>query len=118
MSYYYFKNNHSFDDRLSEAMNALNKYPGRLPIICEKFKNNTDLPDIDKNKYLVPIELTLGQFIYVIRKRIKLTPEEAIFLCVGNFIPPSWISIGELYTKHRDSDCFLYISYTKENTFG
>ena len=40
-------------------------------------------------RYLVPGDLTVGQFVYVIRKRIKLTPEKAIFVFVGNVLPPT-----------------------------
>jgi GABA(A) receptor-associated protein len=32
----------------------------------------SDIATIDKKKYLVPADLTVGQFVYVIRKRIKL----------------------------------------------
>ena len=44
------------------------------------------LPSIDKQKYLVPADLTIGQFVYVIRKRIKLSAERAFFPA---FFPPS-----------------------------
>ncbi len=50
------------------------------------------IPDIDKAKYLVPSDLTVGQFVYVIRKRIKVTPEQAVFMFVKNVLPPT----GEL----------------------
>lgn len=53
----------------------------------------SDIATIDKKKYLVPVvfpnvcrnqtlifssqaDLTVGQFVYVIRKRIKLSPEK------------------------------------------
>ena len=49
----------------------------------------SDIPDIDKKKYLVPGDLTAGQFVYVIRKRIKLSPEKAIFIFVNNILPPT-----------------------------
>jgi GABA(A) receptor-associated protein len=42
----------------------------------------SDIATIDKKKYLVPADLTVGQFVYVIRKRIKLSPEKAIFIFV------------------------------------
>ena len=42
-------------------------------VICEK-ADRTDIPLIDKKKYLVPSDLTVGQFVYVIRKRIKVGP--------------------------------------------
>lgn len=41
------------------------------------------------HRYLVPADLTVGQFVYVIRKRIKLSPEKAIFIFVNNVLPPT-----------------------------
>lgn len=40
-------------------------------------------------RYLVPSDLTVGQFVYVIRKRIKVSPEKAIFMFVRNVLPPT-----------------------------
>jgi GABA(A) receptor-associated protein len=42
-------------------------------------------------RYLVPADLTVGQFIYVVRKRIKLSPEKAIFVFVKDTLPPTGI---------------------------
>ena len=41
------------------------------------------------SRYLVPADLTVGQFVYVIRKRIKLNAEKAIFIFVHNVLPPT-----------------------------
>ncbi len=43
-------------------------------------------------RYLVPADLTVGQFVYVIRKRIKLSSEKAIFIFVKNVLPPTGTS--------------------------
>ena len=45
----------------------------------------SDIAEIDKKKYLVPMDLTVGQFVYVIRKRIKLSPEKVgfVYVCTG-----------------------------------
>ena len=59
-------------------------------VICEK-ADKTSIPDIDKKKYLVPADLTVGQFVYVIRKRIELPPEKAIFIFVNNQMPPTGV---------------------------
>ena len=40
-------------------------------------------------RYLVPADLTVGQFVYVIRKRIRVSPEQAIFMFVRNVLPPT-----------------------------
>jgi len=40
-------------------------------------------------RYLVPADLTVGQFVYVVRKSIKLSAEKAIFIFVKNILPPT-----------------------------
>lgn len=113
-----FKNKFSFDKRYNESKNILKKYPDRIPVIVEKNQNN-NINDIDKNKYLVPNDLTVGQFIYVIRKRIKLSPEKAIFIFVGdNVLPANTSLMSTIYDFYKDEDGFLYITYSGENTFG
>jgi len=113
-----FKRQHTFDQRVAESSRVLEKYSDRIPIICEKNMNQPNLPDIDKNKYLVPFDLTIGQFIYVIRKRLSILSNEALFLFIGNTIPPSGSMMSQIYAKYKDSDGFLYVTYSKENTFG
>lgn len=41
------------------------------------------------NRYLVPAELTVGQFVYMIRKRIKIPDEKTIFMFVNDTLPPT-----------------------------
>eukprot|EP00164_Ancoracysta_twista_P000010 GFYU01000013.1.p1 GENE.GFYU01000013.1~~GFYU01000013.1.p1 ORF type:complete len:119 (-),score=47.64 GFYU01000013.1:228-584(-) len=112
-----FKQEHTFEKRKQEAARIRAKYPDRIPVICEKAENS-DIPDIDKKKYLVPADLTVGQFVYVIRKRIKLSPEKAIFTFVNNVLPPTAALMFNVYEEHKDEDGFLYITYSGENTFG
>ena len=47
-------------------------------------------------RYLVPSDLTVGQFVYVIRKRIKVSPEKAIFMFVKNVLPPTGEGASDL----------------------
>lgn len=113
-----FKSTKTFTERKTEADRILTKYPDQVPIICEKVAGNKDLPEMDKFKFLVPKDLTLGQFMYVIRNRMKLSPEKAIFLFVGKNVPSSSELIGSIYHNYRDADGFLYVIYSGENTFG
>jgi hypothetical protein len=69
-------------------------------VICEK-ADRTDIPTIDKKKYLVPSDLTVGQFVYVIRKRIKLAPEKAIFIFVDEVLPPTAALMSAIYEEHK-----------------
>lgn len=60
----------------------------------------------------------MSQFVYVIRKRIKLAAEKSIFIFINNVIPPSTALMSAIYEEHKDEDGFLYITYSGENTFG
>lgn len=112
-----FKQEHDLEKRKSEAARIREKYPDRIPVIVEK-ADKSDIVDIDKKKYLVPADLTVGQFVYVIRKRIKLSPEKAIFIFVNNVLPPTAALMSSIYDDHKDADGFLYVTYSGENTFG
>ncbi|KAF5096812.1 hypothetical protein D0Z03_001543 [Geotrichum reessii] len=112
-----YKDANSFEYRKAEADRIRHKYSDRIPVICEKVEKS-DIPMIDKAKYLVPTDLTVGQFVYVIRKRIKLAPEKAVFIFVDDVLPPTAALMSTIYEEHKDPDGFLYITYSGENTFG
>ncbi|PIA19063.1 protein required for autophagy [Coemansia reversa NRRL 1564] len=112
-----FKDEHPFEKRKAEAERIRKKYSDRIPVICEKVEKS-DIATIDKKKYLVPADLTVGQFVYVIRKRIKLNPEKAIFIFVNESLPQTAALMSSVYDQFKDEDGFLYISYSGENTFG
>ncbi|KAI4356738.1 hypothetical protein L6164_000733 [Bauhinia variegata] len=112
-----FKQEHDFEKRRAEAARIRDKYPDRVPVIVEKAERS-DIPDIDKKKYLVPADLTVGQLVYVIRKRIKLSAEKAIFIFVDNVLPPTGAIMSAIYEEKKDKDGFLYVTYSGENTFG
>lgn len=114
-----FKSQHTFEQRKDESGRIRAKYQDRVPVICEKQENTVSkIGEIDKKKYLVPIDLTIGQFIYVIRKRLKLPADEAIFIMVKGFIPQVSTQLAVLYRDYKDEDGFLYVTYNGENVFG
>jgi GABA(A) receptor-associated protein len=112
-----FRERYSEEKRTEECTRIRQKYPDRIPIVVEKH-NDSNIKDIDKHKYLVPKDLSVGQFIFIIRKRLVLTPEKALFIFVNNTLPPTSSEIGQIYTQYKDPDGFLYITYSGENTFG
>ena len=78
---------------------------------------------MDKQKYLVPRDLTVGQFLYVIRKRMNLGPEVALFLFVEDshgksLLPMTGTPILVIEKDHVKADGFVYLTYSGENTFG
>ncbi len=113
-----FKTRNSFEERKKESERVLTTYPDRIPIVCERSSRSANIPDIDKQKYLVPMDLTIGQFMFVIRKRMKIAPEIAIYLFINGTIPPTSAIVSKLYHDSKDKDGFLYLEYSGENTFG
>lgn len=112
-----FKEEFTFEQRKAEATNIRVKYPDRASVIIEKLAGS-NIDDLDKRKFLVPSDLTIGQLIWIIRKRIKLPSEKALHIYVHRTIPSSSITVGEVYEEYKDEDGFLYMFYSGENTFG
>ena len=118
-----FKKRNTFEQRCTESAQVREKYKNKVAVIAEMSKKALEdgkVSDIDKAKYLVPSDLTVGQLTYVIRGRIKLAPEMAIFCFVGgeDVIPPTFRTVASLYDEYKDEDGFLYITFGPENTFG
>uniref|UniRef100_A0A8B9MRH6 GABA type A receptor associated protein like 1 n=1 Tax=Accipiter nisus TaxID=211598 RepID=A0A8B9MRH6_9AVES len=91
-----YKEEHPFEKRRCEGEKIRKKYPDRVPVIVEKAPK-ARIGDLDKKKYLVPSDLTVGQFYFLIRKRIHLRAEDALFFFVNNVIPPTSATMGQLY---------------------
>ena len=107
----------SFEDRKKESTTVIAKYPDRVPtIIC--VNDNLNASDFSKIKYLIPLDLTVGQFLYVIRRRCKLNPCEAMILSIKDNILPTSVVINDIKNQYIDEDGFLYFNVAGENTFG
>lgn len=114
----YFKKNNSLEERKKLSSRIISKYPDRRPVIVEPQYKDKD-PKINRTKYLVPIELTMGKFISEIRKEMKIESNQSLFFLINNILPPCNAMISLIYDKYKDPmDNFLYIKYTTESTFG
>jgi GABA(A) receptor-associated protein len=114
-----FKGRYSYEERKKESLKVTSRYPDKVPVIVERAASaDANMPEIDRKKYLVPPHITVGQFVYTIRKRIKLKPETALFLFINNTLVPNSALIINIYDEKCDNDGFLYVIYSSENTFG
>ena len=78
----------------------------------------SDAPEIDKQKFLVQPELTMGQFIYIVRRRLALPASKALFMFVNGALPTTSTLMSQIYASYKAEDGFLYMTYTGESTFG
>lgn len=93
---------------------VLRRHPDRIPVIIDE---KSDF-DIDRRKYLIPRDMTIGNFVTYIRNRIKISKHEAMFVLVKGVLPPVSATIETLYVTHVSEDRLLHIILKKENTFG
>ena len=61
------------------------RYPDRIPVICEK-DPRSDIPPVDKRKYLIPMDLTVGQ----------VRPETSM---ARPFVRKPWLVLRALCTR-------------------
>lgn len=103
--------------RRAEGERVRAKHPDKIPIIVERAQRSR-APELDKKKYLVPSDLTVGQLCFLIRQRVSLRPEEALFFFVNNSLPPSSSPLSAVYEEHHEEDLFLYMTYSNESVYG
>ena len=114
-----FKANFAFERREQESSKILTKYPDKIPVIVQRSERCKSIEDISKNKFLVPGDLTLAQFVYVIKKRINLGAEQSVYIFLNDkTLAAATYTLSQLYNEFRDEDGFLYLDYAGENTFG
>ena len=113
-----YRINVAFDERKLKAALILKQHPDRIPVVVECSDKLHVLHPLKKNKFIVPYELTLGQFIFIIRKHMQLDPVHAIFVFINNKLHPATSAMGEIYPSQKDEDGFMYLDVFHESTFG
>ncbi|OWM67379.1 hypothetical protein CDL15_Pgr000831 [Punica granatum] len=112
-----FKEEFPLDKRVEESKSVIVKYPDRVPVIIERY-SRTDLPEMEKKKFLVPRDMSVGQFIHLLSSRLHIAPGKALFMFVKNTLPSTASRMDSIYQSFRDEDGFLYMCYSTEKTFG
>lgn len=107
----------NFEERQKESANIMVKFPSKRPIII--YSNDKQLNAPEKFKFLVPEDQTIAMFQNVIRKQIKLKPEQSIWIYVKDSkMLPVASTISDAYKDYANEDGYLYICYVGENVFG
>uniref|UniRef100_T1JL13 Autophagy-related protein n=1 Tax=Strigamia maritima TaxID=126957 RepID=T1JL13_STRMM len=114
-----FKERKPFISRKEEVEGIRAKFPTKIPVIVEKYSRESYLPTLDKMKFLVPEEVTMSQFVSIIRNRMLLHQNQAFYLVINN---KSMVcmsrTLSEIYHDNRDDDGFLYVTYASQEVFG
>ena len=117
-----YKKSTPLEERKKKSFKMISLYPDRIPVIVEMSPSsasyNTYTTTSHKIKYLVPYDITMGQFIKILRDKLKLESSVALFFFINNKVFPITSLIGNIYKENTDEDGFLYIEFCEESTFG
>jgi len=108
------------DTDYQKILSMKEKYPDRCICFIQRETNCKTLPEMDKKRFLIPNEMPLIQVIGIIRKRMKIESDMAMFLFVGEKrkLYPATTLMIDAYNSEKSDDQMLYIYYNAENTFG
>ena len=107
----------SLESRMEEAQRVKKKYPNGVPVVLGRMADS-NIAEIDKKKFVVTKTVQVCQFMGVVRGRLSLRPDQAIFLFINGRIPGMTDTMGSLYEKYGDEDGFLYVTYCGESVYG
>lgn len=117
-----YKKTTPLEERKQKSCKMTTLYPDRIPVIVEMSPSSASYSSYvaasHKVKYLVPYDVTMGQFVKILRDKLKIQPATALFFFINNKIFPITSPIGNIYKEQVDEDGFLYIEFCEESTFG
>jgi len=115
-----FKEKFTYDERVNECADMLDRYPDKVCIIVERSTSaSSSTPYLHKRKFLAAKDMSLFEFLIVIRNRFNIHDTQTILFFVNDTtLLPQTTVISDIYHQYRDHDGFVYLTYSTENTFG
>ncbi|XP_075556332.1 microtubule-associated protein 1 light chain 3 alpha-like [Dermacentor variabilis] len=105
--------------RREEVAGIRQRFPSKIPVIVERYAKERNLPLLDKTKFLVPEELTMSQFVSIVRNRLQISACQSFYLLVNNRSMANLSkTLADVYAEFHDEDGFLYITYASQEMFG
>lgn len=114
-----FHKTFSLSSRKQQSSKITSKYPNRVAVIVDRARSSD--PKLDKNKFLVPANLTLAQLVVYVRKHL---PKPNATQAYSWHIYPTQVRISmtslvsNLLAEHGYEDGFLVLLYSLEEAFG
>ena len=111
-----YKETYSKNERKLKARTVMSKYQGKLPLILLPDKRcDLNLPSA---QYLVAGGMTVGNFIYALRRSLNLPQSKGLYLFLSDILPMLNSKMSELYQRFADEDGFLYFVFSDQEDKG
>ena len=98
------------------------KFPNKLGLIIEadgNEKRQTVLKKLTNPKFMMPNTFTAAEVLQLLRQRLDLNKEDGLVLFAnGRYLLKPSQKLEDVYTKYKDEDGFLYLTYSEEQVFG
>ncbi len=124
-----FRKRFNFEERKAITDKIIGKYEDKCPIYLS-FDSHLNLKSLKNyNRYIVTNNLTLSQFLLIVKKKINFDATESLTLFIeiydknssnikDTIVAPLSSSIASIYDNNKNDDGFLYMRLVKENVFG
>jgi hypothetical protein len=124
-----FRKRFKFEERKEITDKILGKYEEKCPLYLS-FDSQLNLKSLKNyNRYIVTNNLTLSQFLMIVKKKINFDSTESLTLFIeiydknssnikDTIVAPLSSSIASIYDMNKNDDGFLYMRLVKENVFG
>lgn len=107
------------EKRKTEFEKTSAKFPKYVPVIVENSLTDTVIPQLKHTKFLAGKNITVGQFLTLVRNRVNLKSDQAIFIFINNTLPPLGKLMSEIQKEFADPiDGFVYFLLAGESVFG
>lgn len=112
-----FREKFTLEERKEQSRKLQTKFPNHVFVIVSQdlFENDEE----KKNKFIISKTQTVAEFLSQFRKHHSLKDDEAVFVFTERgTLPSNTQDMESLFANNRNEDGFLYLSVSKENTFG
>ncbi|TQD96888.1 hypothetical protein C1H46_017493, partial [Malus baccata] len=75
----------------------------------------TDLPKMEKKKFIIPRDMSVGQFIHILSSMLHLIPGKALFVFLKNTLPQTANRLDSIYETYKEDDGFLDVLQQRKN---
>mmetsp|Transcript_15993 Transcript_15993/g.15918 ORF Transcript_15993/g.15918 Transcript_15993/m.15918 type:complete len:122 (-) Transcript_15993:680-1045(-) len=111
-----YKESIPFQVRKASYDKMMQENPGKYPAVL--LKGNNCKYNIPLHKFALEGSMTMGTFLYTVRRYFKLSSKQGVYLYLCDTLPMLNAKISELHQRCADEDGCLYFVLTHQEDKG